>query len=103
MKSVVLEGIVKADSIMESSGRVSFVSFLLEYKACTYNGETISDCIEIVSARSILDPAIPLREGACVRVVGRLRQSIWTDENGRKRSKISVFAESVNIREGVSV
>ncbi|MDR2952627.1 MAG: single-stranded DNA-binding protein [Treponema sp.] len=38
------------------------------------------------------------RKGRGIRVVGRLKQDRWTDNDGRNRSKISIVAEHVEFR-----
>ena len=37
-------------------------------------------------------------KGRGVRVVGRLKQDRWTEEDGTKRSKIEIYAEHVEFR-----
>jgi single-strand DNA-binding protein len=39
-------------------------------------------------------------KGRCVRVVGRLKQDRWTDDDGKPHSRISVVAEHVEFRRG---
>ncbi|MCL2092855.1 MAG: single-stranded DNA-binding protein [Treponema sp.] len=38
------------------------------------------------------------RKGRGVRVVGRLKQDRWTDQEGKNRSKVSIVAEHVEYR-----
>jgi single-strand DNA-binding protein len=38
------------------------------------------------------------RKGRGVRVVGRLRQDRWTDDEGKVRSRVSIVAEHVEFR-----
>ena len=41
------------------------------------------------------------KKGCSVRVVGRLKQSRWTDSTGQSRSKISVIGEHLEFRKPI--
>lgn len=40
---------------------------------------------------------IPLKDGVGVRIVGRLKQNIWTDSDGMKHSEVQIVAEHIAI------
>ena len=60
------------------------------------NGSDTADFVDIVTfdalAKTVADH---LTKGRRVAVIGRLRQSSWTTEDGSKRSKMSVVADGV--------
>ena len=41
---------------------------------------------------------LPLKDGVGVRIVGRLKQNIWTDSDGMKHSEVQIVAEHIEIK-----
>ena len=39
-----------------------------------------------------------MKDGVSVRIVGRLKQNIWTDSDGMKHSEVQIVAEHIEIR-----
>ena len=41
---------------------------------------------------------LSLKDGVGVRIVGRLKQNIWTDSDGMKHSEVQIVAEHIEIK-----
>ena len=98
LNSLILEGVVIGEPHKsEASDVLNFTVGSERYyknRAGEYVTETSQ--FKVVAFGSMCK--IPLKEGSSVRVVGRLKQNIWTDGDGMKHKEVQIVAEHIEIR-----
>ena len=98
LNSLILEGVVSGEPHLVKTSDV--LNFTVEntryYKNRAGEGvEEKSQFKVVVYGRMC---KLPLKEGSSVRVVGRLKQNIWTDGDGMKHKEVQIVAEHIDIR-----
>ena len=100
INSLILEGVVSGEPHLNETSTTSVLNFTIEHTRYYKNklGEDVSETfqIKVVAFGSMCK--IPLKEGSGVRVVGRLKQNIWTDSDGMKHSEVQIVAEHIEIK-----
>ena len=104
LNQLILEGnIVHLKDKVSTANGFTVKSFSIavnrEYK--TANGEKVSEASYFdVDAFGNLAESIEKwgERGRGVRIVGRLKQERWTDEEGRTHSKVKVIAEHIEFK-----
>ena len=98
LNSLILEGVVSGEPhLVKTSDVLNFtVETTRYYKNRAGEGvEEKSQFKVVVYGRMC---KLPLKEGSSVRVVGRLKQNIWTDGDGMKHKEVQIVAEHIDIR-----
>jgi len=103
LNSILIEGNLVKDPVLRSTSKGTQVCTLtiasnrfykqdsgFEKEVSFFNVETWARLAEACSSKG--------HKGRGVRVVGRLKQDRWTDNEGKSRSKISIVAEHVEFR-----
>ena len=102
MNSLLIEGVVKGEPHHEEVGASNRMYFTIEVarydKTLEENDATERSQFKVVvyghlSTRS-------LKDGMGVRLVGRLKQNIWTDSEGASHSEVQIVAEHIEIKGG---
>ena len=98
LNSLILEGVVIGEPHKsEASDVLNFtVGSERYYKNMAGEDVTETSHFKVVAFGRMCD--IPVKEGSGVRVVGRLKQNIWTDSDGMKHSEVQIVAEHIEIR-----
>ena len=99
MNSVIIEGVVKGEPHHEEMGATGRINFTVEscryYKTRDGNDATERSQFKVVAYGRMC--GTPLKDGSEVRLVGRLRESVWSTE-GVTHSEVQVVAEHIEIR-----
>ena len=98
INSLILEGVVSGEPhLVKTSDVLNFtVETTCYYKNSAGEGVTETSQFKVVAFGSMCK--IPLKEGSSVRVVGRLKQNIWTDSEGASHSEVQIVAEHIEIK-----
>ena len=98
LNSLILESVVIGEPHKsEASDVLNFtVGSERYYKNRAGEDVTETSHFKVVAFGRMCD--IPVKEGSGVRVVGRLKQNIWTDSDGMKHSEVQIVAEHIEIR-----
>ena len=98
MNSLIIEGVVSGEPhLNETSGVLNFTVETTRYYS-NRAGEDIEEKSQfkvVVYGRMCKSP---LKDGAGVRIVGRLRQNKWTDKDGVSHSEVQIVAEHIEIK-----
>ncbi len=99
LNSLILEGVVKGEPHYEELGGSGRVYFTVEpsryYK--TRDGNDATECSQFKVVGYGQMCSLRLTDGKEIRLVGRLRQNVWS-ENGVTHSEVEVVAEHIEIR-----
>ena len=100
MNSLILEGVVSGEPLLNETSTTSVLNFTIEYTRYYKNraGEDVEEKSQfkvVVYGRMC---ELPLKDGVGIRIVGRLKQNIWTDKDGVSHSEVQVVAEHIEIR-----
>ena len=104
LNSVLLEGVLVDDPrlvIDNGNNRMAKISLASDRFYISRDGQKCSDTlfIPVQFWGGIADKAMEkLSKGTTVRVVGRLRMSRWTADDGSARSAIEIVADHVEFR-----
>ena len=98
LNSLILEGVVSGEPHLVKTSDV--LNFTVETTRYYKNraGEDVEEKSQfkvVVYGRMC---KLPLKDGSGVRVVGRLKQNIWTDSDGMKHSEVQIVAEHIEIK-----
>ena len=98
INSLIIEGVVSGEPHLVKTSDV--LNFTVETTRYYKNraGEDVEEKSQfkvVVYGRMC---KLPLKEGSSVRVVGRLKQNIWTDSDGMKHSEVQIVAEHIEIK-----
>lgn len=98
LNSMILEGVVSGEPHLNETSDV--LNFTVETTRYYKNraGEDVEEKSQfkvVVYGRMC---KLPLKEGSGVRIVGRLKQNIWTDSDGVSHSEVQVVAEHIEIK-----
>ena len=100
LNSLILEGVVSGEPHLKETSTTSVLNFTIEHTRYYKNkaGEDITETsqFKVVAFGSMCK--IPVKEGSDVRIVGRLKQNIWTDSEGASHSEVQIVAEHIEIR-----
>lgn len=100
LNSLILEGVVIGEPHLNETSTTSALNFTIEHTRYYKNnaGEDVTETsqFKVVAFGSMCK--IPLKEGSGVRIVGRLKQNIWTDSDGVSHSEVQVVAEHIEIK-----
>ena len=98
LNSLILEGVVIGEPHKsEASDVLNFtVGSERYYKNRAGEDVTETSHFKVVAVGRMCD--IPVKEGSGVRIVGRLKQNIWTDSDGMKHSEVQIVAEHIEIK-----
>ena len=98
LNSLILEGVVSGEPhLVETSDVLNFTVETTRY----YKNRAGEDVEEKSQFKVVVYGSmckIPLKEGSGVRIVGRLKQNIWTDKDGVSHSEAQVIAEHIEIK-----
>lgn len=103
INQILIEGNVVEKPNYQTLGITSCLfSISVERNYKKLNGEMTKeiDNFEVVAYGNLAEFSKKLIVGDNVRIIGRLRQSRWTDSNGKKCSGINIVAEHIEIRGG---
>ena len=98
INSLIIEGVVSGEPHLVKTSDV--LNFTVETTRYYKNraGEDVEEKSQfkvVVYGRMC---KLPLKEGSGVRVVGRLKQNIWTDSEGASHSEVQIVAEHIEFR-----
>ena len=98
LNSLILEGVVIGEPRkVEAAQALNFtIGSERFYKNKAGEGVTETLQLKVVAYGGMCN--IPVKEGSGVRIVGRLKQNIWTDSDGMKHSEVQIVAEHIEIR-----
>lgn len=100
LNSLILEGVVIGEPHLNKTSTTSVLNFTIEHTRYYKNkaGENVTETSQfrVVAFGSMCK--IPLKEGCCVRVVGRFKQDKWTDSEGASHSEVQIVAEHIAIK-----
>ena len=101
LNSLILEGVVSGKPLLNETSTTSVLNFTVETNHYYKNraGEVVegkSQFKVVVYGRMC---KLPLKDGVGIRIVGRLKQIIWTDSDGMKHSEVQIVAEHIEINE----
>ena len=99
LNSLILEGVVSGEPLLNETSTTSVLNFTIEHTRYYKNkaGEDVEEKSQfevVVYGRMC---KLPLKEGSGIRIVGRLKQNIWTDSDGMKHSEVQIVAEHIEI------
>ena len=98
INSLILEGVVSGEPhLVKTSDVLNFTVETTRY----YKNRAREDVEEKSQFKIVVFGSmckIPLKDGSVVRVVGRLKQNIWTDSEGASHSEVQIVAEHIEIR-----
>ena len=98
LNSLILEGVVSGEPhLVKTSDVLNFTVETTRY----YKNRAREDVEEKAQFKVVVYGRMckmPLKEGSSVRVVGRLKQNIWTDGDGMKHKEVQIVAEHIEIR-----
>ena len=100
LNSLILEGVVSGKPLLNETSTTSVLNFTIEHTRYYKNkkGEDVTETVQIKVVAFGSMCKIPLKEGSGVRIVGRLKQNIWTDSDGMKHSEVQIVAEHIEIK-----
>ena len=98
LNSLILEGVVIGEPHKSEASDVLNFTVGSERYYKNRSGEDVTETshFKVVAFGRMCD--IPVKEGSGVRVVGRLKQNIWTDSDGMKHSEVQIVAEHIEIK-----
>ena len=98
LNSLILEGVVIGEPHKSEASDVLNFTVGSERYYKNRAGEYVTETshFKVVAFGRMCD--IPVKEGSGVRVVGRLKQNIWTDSDGMKHSEVQIVAEHIEIK-----
>lgn len=98
INSLIIEGVVSGEPhLVETSDVLNFTVETTRY----YKNRAGEDVEEKSQFKVVVYGRmckLPLKEGSGVRVVGRLKQNIWTDSEGASHSEVQIVAEHIEIK-----
>ena len=98
LNSLILEGVVSGEPhLVETSDVLNFTVETTRY----YKNRAGEDVEEKSQFKVVVYGSmckLPLKEGSGVRIVGRLKQNIWTDKDGVSHSEAQIVAEHIEIK-----
>ena len=98
INSLIIEGVVSGEPhLVETSDVLNFTVETTRY----YKNRAGEDVEEKSQFKVVVYGRmckLPLKEGSGVRVVGRLKQNIWTDSEGASHSQVQIVAEHIEIK-----
>ena len=98
INSLILEGVVSGEPhLVETSDVLNFTVETTRY----YKNRAGEDVEEKSQFKVVVSGSmckLPLKEGSGVRIVGRLKQNIWTDKDGVSHSEAQIVAEHIEIK-----
>ena len=98
LNSLILEGVVVGEPhLVKTSDVLNFTVETTRY----YKNKAGEDVEEKSQFKVVVYGRmckLPLKDGSGVRVVGRLKQNIWTDSDGMKHSEVQIVAEHIEIK-----
>ena len=98
INSLILEGVVSGEPhLVETSDVLNFTVETTRY----YKNRAGEDVEEKSQFKVVVYGSmckLPLKEGSGVRIVGRLKQNIWTDKDGVSHSEAQVIAEHIETK-----
>ena len=98
LNSLILEGVVIGEPhLVETSDVLNFTVETTRY----YKNRAGEDVEEKSQYKVVVYGRmckLPLKDGVGVRIVGRLKQNIWTDSDGMKHSEVQIVAEHIEIK-----
>lgn len=98
INSLIIEGVVSGEPhLVETSDVLNFTVETTRY----YKNRAGEDVTETSQFKVVVYGRmckLPLKDGSSVRVVGRLKQNIWTDSDGMKHSEVQIVAEHIEIK-----
>ena len=98
LNSLFLEGVVIGEPhLVETSDVLNFTVETTRY----YKNRAGEDVEEKAQFKVVVYGRmckLPLKEGSSIRIVGRLKQNIWTDSEGASHSEVQIVAEHIEIR-----
>lgn len=96
-----LEGSVKYSEGDSGNGQASFtISVRRYYKSKDGDNAEEVSYFDVEVYGKMVGLMRKAREHQGLRVVGRLKQSVWEDDEGHTRSRVFVIAEHVELRSG---
>ena len=100
LNSLILEGVVSGEPLLNETSTTSVLNFTIEHTRYYKNkeGEDVTETshFKVVAFGRMCD--IPVKDGVGVRIVGRLKQNIWTDSDAMKHSEVQIVAEHIEIK-----
>ena len=100
LNSLILEGVVKGEPRYEEVGTSKRMYFTVEV-ARYYKTRDGNDATELSQFKVVaygLMSTLPLKDGAGVRIVGRLKSYEWSDGDGVSHSGVQIVAEHIEMR-----
>lgn len=98
LNSLIIEGVVSGEPhLVETSDVLNFTIETTRY----YKNKAGEDVEEKSQFKVVVYGRmckLPLKEGVCVCIVGRLKQNKWTDSEGASHSEVQIVAEHIEIR-----
>ena len=98
INSLIIEGVVSGEPhLVEKSDVLNFTVETTRY----YKNRAGEDVEEKSQFKVVVYGRmcnLPLKDGVGVRIVGRLKQNIWTDSDGMKHSEVQIVAEHIEIK-----
>ena len=98
LNSLILEGVVSGEPhLVKTSDVLNFTVETTRY----YKNRAREDVEEKAQFKVVVYGRMckmPLKEGSSVRIVGRLKQNIWTDGDGMKHKEVQIVAEHIEIK-----
>jgi single-strand DNA-binding protein len=103
LNSVLVEGSLVRDPLFRTTAKgtalCTFTIATNRFFKLEGNMETETNFFEVESWGQLAEKSRSFgRKGRGVRVVGRLRQSRWTDTDGKNKSRIYIVAEHIEFR-----
>lgn len=98
LNSLILEGVVSGEPhLVETSDVINFTVETTRYYK-NRAGENVEEksTFKVVAFGAMTK--LPLKDGAGIRLVGRLKQNIWTDSDGVLHSEVQIVAEHIEFR-----
>ena len=98
INSLILDGVVSGEPhLVKTSDVLNFTVETTRY----YKNRAREDVEEKAQFKVVVYGRmceLPLKDGVGVRIVGRLKQNIWTDSDGMKHSEVQIVAEHIEIK-----
>ena len=103
LNSILIEGnLVKDPELSQTLQGTTFCKFTVatnySYKSSEEYSKEVSFFSVVTWAKLAEICAEYLKKGRGVRIVGRLKQNRWTDEDGKTKSSIDIIAEHVDFK-----
>ena len=98
LNSLIIEGVVSGEPHLVKTSDV--LNFTIE-TTCYYKNRAGEDVEEKSQFKVVVYGRmckLSLKDGAGVRIVGRLKQNKWTDSEGASHSEVQIVAEHIEIR-----